>query len=102
LPLLKAWICFESIDAATNAMAQFQGHPFFDKPIRIAFAKSKSDVVAKRDGSFKPREVKPKKEKIVAEKPSKPVPMDISASKSVPVPPVQVRRFKYLIMSFRC
>jgi U2 small nuclear ribonucleoprotein B'' len=48
------------VEAATNAMAKFQGHPFFDKPVRITYAKSKSDIVAKRDGSFRQREKKAK------------------------------------------
>ena len=79
----QAWICFESVEAATNAMAKFQGnseknnstaafllvnslvslllselsgHPFFDKPMRVSYAKAKSDIVAKKDGSYRPRE----------------------------------------------
>jgi len=70
-------------EAATNAMAKFQGnseknnstaafllvnslvslllselsgHPFFDKPMRVSYAKAKSDIVAKKDGSYRPRE----------------------------------------------
>eukprot|EP00633_Aureoumbra_lagunensis_P002489 CAMPEP_0197288138 /NCGR_PEP_ID=MMETSP0890-20130614/5094_1 /TAXON_ID=44058 ORGANISM="Aureoumbra lagunensis, Strain CCMP1510" /NCGR_SAMPLE_ID=MMETSP0890 /ASSEMBLY_ACC=CAM_ASM_000533 /LENGTH=144 /DNA_ID=CAMNT_0042758611 /DNA_START=233 /DNA_END=667 /DNA_ORIENTATION=+ len=33
-----------------------QGFPFYDKPMRIAFAKSKSDIIAKADGTFVSRE----------------------------------------------
>lgn len=52
----QAWVSFDSVDSATSAMAQLNGQPFFDKPLRIAYAKSKSDTVAKRDGTYKPRE----------------------------------------------
>merc|ERR1712083_1163949 len=29
-----------------------QGFPFYNKPMRINFAKTKSDIVAKKDGTF--------------------------------------------------
>jgi len=52
----QAWVVFADAGAATNALRQMQGFPFYDKPMRIAFAKTKSDAVAKRDGTFAPRE----------------------------------------------
>mmetsp|Transcript_35422 Transcript_35422/g.59704 ORF Transcript_35422/g.59704 Transcript_35422/m.59704 type:complete len:225 (-) Transcript_35422:567-1241(-) len=52
----QAWIVFEDVTAATNALRQMQGFPLYDKALRIAYAKGKSDVVAKADGSFFPRE----------------------------------------------
>jgi len=52
----QAWICFETVEAATNAMAKMQNHPFFDKPMQIFYSKNKSDVVARKDGTYKPRE----------------------------------------------
>ena len=52
----QAWVVFADVGAATNALRQMQGFPFYDKPMRIAFAKAKSDVVAKADGSFVQRE----------------------------------------------
>lgn len=58
----QAWVSFEHIESATNAMAKFQGHPFFEKPIRINYAKSKSDIVAKKDGTYKPREKRKREE----------------------------------------
>ncbi|OAY81346.1 U1 small nuclear ribonucleoprotein A [Ananas comosus] len=33
-----------------------QGFPFYDKPMRIQYAKTKSDIIAKADGTFVPRE----------------------------------------------
>ena len=58
----QAWVSFDSIESATNAMAKFQGHPFFDKPMRITYAKCKSDIVSKKDGTFKPREKRKREE----------------------------------------
>ena len=52
----QAWICFDTLDAASAAMKKLQGHMFHEKPMRIAFAKNKSHVLSKRDGSFVPRE----------------------------------------------
>ncbi|XP_042407936.1 U1 small nuclear ribonucleoprotein A-like [Zingiber officinale] len=33
-----------------------QGFPFYAKPMRIQYAKTKSDIIAKADGTFVPRE----------------------------------------------
>jgi len=52
----QAWVCFETLESATAAMGRMQNHPFFDKPMRIAYSKSPSDVVAKKNGTYKPRE----------------------------------------------
>lgn len=49
----QSWIVFSDVAAATNALRTMQGFAFFDKPIKISFAKTKSDAVAKIDGSFK-------------------------------------------------
>lgn len=50
----QAWVVFADVAAATNALRSMQGFPFFEKPIRIEYARSKSDAVAKMDGSFRP------------------------------------------------
>ncbi|XP_050238845.1 U1 small nuclear ribonucleoprotein A [Mercurialis annua] len=52
----QAWVVFENVQSASNAMRQMQNFPFYDKPMRIQYAKSKSDVIAKADGTFVPRE----------------------------------------------
>ena len=49
----QAFVVFGSVTHATNAMRSMQGFPFFEKPIRIQFAKGKSDAVAKLDGTYK-------------------------------------------------
>ncbi|XP_057473213.1 U1 small nuclear ribonucleoprotein A-like [Actinidia eriantha] len=52
----QAWVVFEDVSSATNALRQMQGFPFYDKPMRIQYAKTKSDIIAKGDGTFVPRE----------------------------------------------
>ncbi|XP_061365518.1 U1 small nuclear ribonucleoprotein A isoform X1 [Gastrolobium bilobum] len=52
----QAWVVFEDVYSASNALRQMQGFPFYDKPMRIQYAKTKSDIIAKADGTFVPRE----------------------------------------------
>uniref|UniRef100_A0A2P2KNK5 Uncharacterized protein MANES_01G220300 n=1 Tax=Rhizophora mucronata TaxID=61149 RepID=A0A2P2KNK5_RHIMU len=52
----QAWVVFEDVQSATNALKQMQSFPFYEKPMRIQFAKTKSDIIAKADGTFVPRE----------------------------------------------
>lgn len=51
----QAFVVFRDISCATNAMRALQGFVFLDKPMKITYSKSKSDVVAMEDGTFKPR-----------------------------------------------
>eukprot|EP00271_Cylindrocystis_brebissonii_P020404 TRINITY_DN6737_c0_g2_i1.p1 TRINITY_DN6737_c0_g2~~TRINITY_DN6737_c0_g2_i1.p1 ORF type:complete len:252 (-),score=80.01 TRINITY_DN6737_c0_g2_i1:1615-2370(-) len=57
----QAWVVFDGITAATNALRQMQGFPFYEKPMKISYARTKSDVIAKADGTFIPRGEKKKK-----------------------------------------
>ncbi|PIA44354.1 hypothetical protein AQUCO_01700155v1 [Aquilegia coerulea] len=52
----QAWVVFDEVSSATNALKQMNGFPFYDKPMRIQYAKTKSDLIAKADGTFVPRE----------------------------------------------
>ncbi|KAK4775174.1 hypothetical protein SAY86_010109 [Trapa natans] len=52
----QAWVVFKDVQSATNALRQMQDFPFYDKPMRIQYAKTKSDIIAKADGTFVPRE----------------------------------------------
>ncbi|XP_012569565.1 U1 small nuclear ribonucleoprotein A isoform X1 [Cicer arietinum] len=52
----QAWVIFEDVSSASNALRQMQGFPFYDKPMRIQYARTKSDIIAKADGTFVPRE----------------------------------------------
>ncbi|XP_022970660.1 U2 small nuclear ribonucleoprotein B'' 2-like [Cucurbita maxima] len=58
----QAWVAFSEVTAASNAVRQMKNFPFYDKPMRIQYAKTKSDCIAKTDGSFVPREKKKKLE----------------------------------------
>merc|ERR1719150_2916846 len=48
----QAWIIFKDVASSTNALKSLQGFPFYNKPMRINYAKTKSDVVAKADGTY--------------------------------------------------
>lgn len=87
----QAFIIFKEISSATNAIRTMQGKflvmkfifwiiifikvfvlklgfPFYDKPMRINYSKTESDVIAKMKGTFKERQKKPKAPKITEEK----------------------------------
>lgn len=51
----QAFIIFEQLECAIKALAELQGYTFHNKPILIQYALSKSDIVSKKDGTFKPR-----------------------------------------------
>jgi U2 small nuclear ribonucleoprotein B'' len=58
----QAWVVFSEVPAASNAVRQMQNFPFYDKPMRIQYAKTKSDCISKADGTFVPGEKKKKQE----------------------------------------
>ena len=86
----QAWVVFADISGATNALRSMQEFPFFEKPMvsscraserylaarkfqqapscdpgtqKIQYAKTKSDAVAKLDGSFRPRDKRERQKK---------------------------------------
>eukprot|EP00249_Psilotum_nudum_P004101 c17640_g1_i1 orf=449-1165(-) len=58
----QAWVVFDDVTSATNALRQMQDFPFYDKPMRIQYAKTVSDVVARANGTYVPRERRKKQE----------------------------------------
>jgi len=62
----QAFIVFKDIASATSALRQMQGFPFYDKPMKINYAREKSDLVSRLDGTFQEKE-KRKTEKRKAE-----------------------------------
>lgn len=48
----QAFVVFKDINSASNALRSMQGFPFYEKPMRINYAKKKSDAVAKLDGTY--------------------------------------------------
>ncbi|KAH3756585.1 U1 small nuclear ribonucleoprotein A [Pelomyxa schiedti] len=65
----QAFVVFRDLPSATLALRQLQGFPFYDKPLRLAYAKSKSDVVARLDGSYVDRKKTPAPAAPAARKP---------------------------------
>lgn len=57
----QAFVIFKEIASATNALRSMQGFPFYDKPMRIQYAKTDSDLIAKMKGTFAERPKKPKR-----------------------------------------
>jgi len=49
----QAHIVFRDIQTATQAMRALQGFEFFGKELQISYAKSKSDTIAKLDGTYR-------------------------------------------------
>ncbi|XP_063055568.1 U2 small nuclear ribonucleoprotein B'' [Engraulis encrasicolus] len=58
----QAFVVFKELAAATNALRQLQGFPFYNKPMRIQYAKTDSEVISKMRGTYGDKEKK-KKEK---------------------------------------
>jgi len=48
----QAWVVFDDVGAANKAVREMQGFNFYTKAMKVHFSKSKSDVIAKVDGSF--------------------------------------------------
>ncbi|XP_040262116.1 U1 small nuclear ribonucleoprotein A [Bufo bufo] len=48
----QAFVIFKEVNSATNALRSMQGFPFYDKPMRIQYAKSDSDIISKMKGTF--------------------------------------------------
>ncbi|XP_064359174.1 U1 small nuclear ribonucleoprotein A isoform X3 [Dromaius novaehollandiae] len=59
----QAFVIFKEISSATNALRSMQGFPFYDKPMRIQYAKTDSDIIAKMKGTFVERDRKREKRK---------------------------------------
>uniref|UniRef100_F6Y3J1 U1 small nuclear ribonucleoprotein A n=1 Tax=Xenopus tropicalis TaxID=8364 RepID=F6Y3J1_XENTR len=54
----QAFVIFKEISSATNALRSMQGFPFYDKPMRIQYSKSDSDIIAKMKGTYVERDRK--------------------------------------------
>ncbi|CAM4474010.1 hypothetical protein PO909_015701 [Leuciscus waleckii] len=59
----QAFVIFKELSAATNALRQLQGFPFYNKPMRIQYAKTDSDLVSKMRGTYGDKEKKKEKKK---------------------------------------
>jgi len=59
----QAWIVFDKVESAVNAVKELQNFLFFNKPLRVAFSLNVSDAILKRDGKEVPERVRPEKKK---------------------------------------
>uniref|UniRef100_G3Q7Z9 Small nuclear ribonucleoprotein polypeptide B2 n=1 Tax=Gasterosteus aculeatus aculeatus TaxID=481459 RepID=G3Q7Z9_GASAC len=66
----QAFVVFKELAASTNALRQLQGFPFYNKPMRIQYAKTDSEVITKVKGSFGDKEKKKDKKKKAQEPPA--------------------------------
>ncbi|CAD6210839.1 unnamed protein product [Miscanthus lutarioriparius] len=64
----QAWVVFSEITAATNAFRGLQDFDLYGKKMRVQYAKTKSDCIAKEDGTYAPKEKRKKQEEKAAEK----------------------------------
>ncbi|XP_050216486.1 U2 small nuclear ribonucleoprotein B'' [Mercurialis annua] len=64
----QAWVCFSEVMAASNSVRQMQGFPFYDKPMRIQYAKTKSDCLVEAEGIYDPNAKKKKQQEEKAER----------------------------------
>lgn len=67
----QAFVIFNDVNSASNALRSMQGFPFYDKPMRIQYAKIESDIIAKRYNTFVERPKKDQKDKDAAAKDAK-------------------------------
>ncbi|XP_068178552.1 U2 small nuclear ribonucleoprotein B'' [Antennarius striatus] len=66
----QAFVVFKELAAATNALRQLQGFPFYNKPMRIQYAKTDSEVITKVKGSYGDKDKKKDKKKKAQEPPA--------------------------------
>lgn len=59
----QAFLIFKDISSATNAMHAMQGFPFYDKPMRIQYSKTDSDIIARMKGTLVERPKRARKRK---------------------------------------
>ena len=57
----QAFIIFKEINGATNALRSLQGFPFYDKPMKLGYAKKDSDIIAKIKGTHQEKSKKKKR-----------------------------------------
>jgi len=91
----QAFVVFDKLESAEDAKLRMQGFPFYDKPMKIEFAKGSSDVITRREGgvpeSAESRKVK--RQKVWEEEKRNPPPpkkvkpqAEIPAISAVPAP----------------
>lgn len=80
----QAFVVFRDVGSATNAMRAMQNFPMFDKPMRIQFSKTQSDIIAKLNGTFVEREKRPAEKRKAEEAPESKKPKKQETKRSAP------------------
>ena len=57
----QAWVIFDSTEVAGRAIDKLNGVMFHGRPMQLNFSKRKSDLVAREDGTYVPRQKKRKR-----------------------------------------
>jgi len=85
----QAFVVFKDINSASNALRSMQGFPFYDKPMRIAYAKKDSDLIAKMKGTYQeqPKDKKKRKKEVTKKKASEQTPENGDGDDSMNNPP---------------
>ena len=59
----QAWVVFQDVTSAANAVRNMEGFVFYEKPMTLSFASSDGDAVSRMLGTYKPRPRRPKGER---------------------------------------
>ncbi len=62
----QAFVVFEDTEAATRAIEEVQGFELFEKPMKLDYARTRSDATVQKDGSAE--ELETHKRRRIAEK----------------------------------
>eukprot|EP01062_Namystynia_karyoxenos_P029816 TRINITY_DN22339_c1_g1_i1.p1 TRINITY_DN22339_c1_g1~~TRINITY_DN22339_c1_g1_i1.p1 ORF type:complete len:292 (+),score=116.75 TRINITY_DN22339_c1_g1_i1:70-876(+) len=54
----QAFVIFNDVQSATTCMRRLQGFPFNERPMQIEYARTKSDCIALRDGTFRKKDAR--------------------------------------------
>ncbi|KPP66698.1 U2 small nuclear ribonucleoprotein B''-like [Scleropages formosus] len=57
----QAFVVFKEVASSTNALRQLQGFPFYNKPMRIQYAKTDSEIILKTRAMFAEKQKKKEK-----------------------------------------
>jgi len=83
----QAFIVFDKLESAEDAKTRMQGFPFYDKPMRIEFARGSSDIITRREGAepVSAAQRKVKRERLWAEeKKNPPAPKKVKPQAEIP------------------
>jgi len=67
----QAFIIFRDVGSASNALRQMNNFLFYDKPMKVTFARAKSDLISKLQGTYTEREKRPRTERKKDKKPAR-------------------------------